>query len=134
MATLLTATSDQVTGVDDSTTNTTEASEIAAPCKLSLPQEPSESHKKRKRLPSELPPVLRSLNEHQLLVETYQRLSGGRLPEQHRSLNVIPRFYNRPPRPESILAQKLREEARSRFLKERSTELLDNQEVCRVLV
>ena len=134
MATRLTTISDPITGVDDSTTNTTEVSEIVAPYKLSLPKEPPQSNKMHKQFPLGASGLLQPLDEHQLLKETYMTLKGGSLPEQHRSLNVIPWFYNRPPREESILAQKMREEARSHFLKERSTELLDNQEVCLILV
>ena len=134
MAARLTAFSDPIAGVDDSTTNTTEPSELASPCKRHLPQELSEGNTKCKPLPSELPSRLRTLDEHQLLKETYLRLRGGRVPEQHRSLSVIPRFYSSPPGEESTLAQKLREEARSRFLKERSTQLLDNHEVSLVLI
>lgn len=45
------------------------------------------------------------------------------------TFNVIPRFYHKLPRSNDILAQKLREEARTLFLQKRSRELLDNNEL-----
>lgn len=42
---------------------------------------------------------------------------------------VIPFFYHKLPKSTDILAQKLREEARTLFLQKRSKELLDNNEL-----
>ena len=120
--------SDSITCIDDSTTNTTEPSEAAIPCEI--PQNTIQSKvRKHKPLLSELSPELLAFDEHQLLRGVYTELRGGKLPEQHKSLSIIPKFYSKPPREGSCLSQKLREEARSRFLKEKSTQLLDNQEV-----
>lgn len=45
------------------------------------------------------------------------------------SYKVIPFFYHKLPKSTDILAQKLREEARTLFLQKRSKELLDNNEL-----
>lgn len=42
---------------------------------------------------------------------------------------VIPHFYHKLPKSNDVLAQKLREEARTLFLQKRSKELLDNTEL-----
>lgn len=42
---------------------------------------------------------------------------------------VIPYFYSKLPKSHDLLAQKLREEARTLFLQKRSKELLDNNEL-----
>lgn len=49
--------------------------------------------------------------------------------ENNRSYQVIPFFYHKLPKSTDILAQKLREEARTLFLQKRSKELLDNNEL-----
>lgn len=45
------------------------------------------------------------------------------------SFKVIPYFYHKLPKSTDVLAQKLREEARTLFLQKRSKELLDNNEL-----
>lgn len=45
------------------------------------------------------------------------------------SYKVIPFFYHKLPKSTDVLAQKLREEARTLFLQKRSKELLDNNEL-----
>lgn len=45
------------------------------------------------------------------------------------SYGIIPHFYHKLPRSNDVLAQKLREEARTLFLQKRSKELLDNTEL-----
>lgn len=45
------------------------------------------------------------------------------------SYRVIPYFYHKLPKSNDVLAQKLREEARTLFLQKRSKELLDNNEL-----
>lgn len=45
------------------------------------------------------------------------------------SYRVIPFFYHKLPKSTDVLAQKLREEARTLFLQKRSKELLDNNEL-----
>lgn len=45
------------------------------------------------------------------------------------SYKVIPYFYHKLPKSTDLLAQKLREEARTLFLQKRSKELLDNNEL-----
>lgn len=42
---------------------------------------------------------------------------------------IIPYFYHKLPKSNDVLAQKLREEARTLFLQKRSKELLDNNEL-----
>ena len=120
---------DSVTPIDEFSTNSTEPSNGLQPCQLIQSHKLNVGSVHAKRLPSELSPDLASLDEHQLLKEAYTRLKGGKLPDSHLSFSVIPKFYSKPPAEESYLALKLREEARSRFLKERSSQLPDNQEV-----
>ena len=124
----MTTQSDSKAEIDDSATTTTEPSETVISCEI--PNKTAFSKvRKHKALSSDLSQENFALDEHELLRRAYIRLKGGNFPEQHRSYSIIPKFYIKPPNEESFLAQKLREEARSRFLREKSTQLLDNQEV-----
>lgn len=120
--------SDSKAEIDDSATTTTEPSETVIPCEIPIKTTFSKV-RNHKPLSPDLSQENLALDEHQLLRRAYIRLKGGNLPEEHRSSSIIPKFYIKPPNEESFLAQKLREEARSRFLREKSTQLLDNQEV-----
>lgn len=59
--------------------------------------------------------------------------ASNELRENDRKCNgtyeVIPYFYSKLPKSHDLLAQKLREEARTLFLQKRSKELLDNNEL-----
>lgn len=58
--------------------------------------------------------------------------SGRDLPKdikENDSYRFIPFFYHKLPKSTDVLAQKLREEARTLFLQKRSKELLDNNEL-----
>ena len=124
----MTTQSDLKAEIDDSATTTTEPSDTVIPNEI-LNNTTFSNVRKQTTPSSDLSQETFALDEHQLLRRAYIRLKGGSLPEQHRSSSIIPKFYIKPPNEESFLAQKLREEARSRFLREKSTQLLDNQEV-----
>lgn len=70
--------------------------------------------------------------ELQTIDETIDVNSGNELMQnvkKNDSYRVIPFFYHKLPKSTDILAQKLREEARTLFLQKRSKELLDNNEL-----
>ncbi|CAH0596920.1 unnamed protein product [Chrysodeixis includens] len=64
-----------------------------------------------------------------LEVETFQKLYKPTLAGEKDSYKNIPKFYFKLPRPDDMLAQKLREETRAQFLQKKSKELLDNSEL-----
>ncbi|XP_026728131.1 serine/threonine-protein phosphatase 2A regulatory subunit B'' subunit gamma-like [Trichoplusia ni] len=64
-----------------------------------------------------------------LEVETFQQLYKPTLAGEKDSYKNIPKFYFKLPRPDDMLAQKLREETRAQFLQKKSKELLDNSEL-----
>lgn len=63
---------------------------------------------------------------HQQSLDSAANQSQCKKPDTY---NVIPRFYHKLPRSNDMIAQKLREEARTLFLQKRSKELLDNNEL-----
>lgn len=91
------------------------------------------SDKRDRKLPSQLDPALADLDEHELLYEFYKKLKGCEPAKPHVSYNNIPRFYSKAPKEESLLSLKLRDEARSRLLRIKSSQLLDNEEVQTIL-
>ncbi|KAI8432872.1 hypothetical protein MSG28_013798 [Choristoneura fumiferana] len=64
-----------------------------------------------------------------LEVETFKQLYKLRIDGNEESYKKIPKFYYKLPRPDEVLSQKLREEARAQFLQKKSKELLDNSEL-----
>lgn len=71
-------------------------------------------------------------NEHHESHEPIDVGSGRELladVKKNDSYKVIPFFYHKLPKSTDVLAQKLREEARTLFLQKRSKELLDNNEL-----
>lgn len=62
-------------------------------------------------------------------IETFKQLYRPTLDGNTESYKKIPKFYYKLPRPDDVLAQKLREETRAQFLKKKSKELLDNSEL-----
>lgn len=64
-----------------------------------------------------------------LEVETFKQLYKPKIDENSDSYKKIPMFYFKLPRPDDILAHKLREETRAQFLRKKSKELLDNSEL-----
>ncbi|XP_026332736.1 serine/threonine-protein phosphatase 2A regulatory subunit B'' subunit gamma-like [Hyposmocoma kahamanoa] len=62
-------------------------------------------------------------------IDTFKQLYKPKLDDDEESYKKIPKFYFKLPRPDDILAQKLREEARAQFLQKKSKELLDNNEL-----
>ncbi|XP_026750550.2 serine/threonine-protein phosphatase 2A regulatory subunit B'' subunit gamma-like [Galleria mellonella] len=64
-----------------------------------------------------------------LEIETFKQLYKPKLDSDEESYKKIPKFYFKLPRPDEVLAQKLREETRAQFLQKKSKELLDNSEL-----
>lgn len=62
-------------------------------------------------------------------LETFKQLYKPKLEGDKETYKKIPKFYFKLPRPEDVLAQKLREETRAQFLQKKSKELLDNSEL-----
>ncbi|XP_063387904.1 serine/threonine-protein phosphatase 2A regulatory subunit B'' subunit gamma-like [Cydia fagiglandana] len=62
-------------------------------------------------------------------IETFKQLYKPKLEGDEESYKKIPKFYYKLPRPDEVLAQKLREETRAQFLQKKSKELLDNSEL-----
>lgn len=62
-------------------------------------------------------------------IETFKQLYKPKLAGDEESYKKIQKFYFKLPRPDEVLAQKLREETRAQFLQKKSKELLDNGEL-----
>ncbi|XP_072948344.1 serine/threonine-protein phosphatase 2A regulatory subunit B'' subunit gamma-like [Epargyreus clarus] len=62
-------------------------------------------------------------------IDTFKQLYKPRLDGEKHSYNKVPKFFFKLPRPDEVLAQKLREETRAQFLQKKSKELLDNSEL-----
>ncbi|XP_061724106.1 serine/threonine-protein phosphatase 2A regulatory subunit B'' subunit gamma-like [Cydia pomonella] len=62
-------------------------------------------------------------------IETFKQLYKPKIEGDEESYKKIPKFYYKLPRPDEVLAQKLREETRAQFLQKKSKELLDNSEL-----
>ncbi|XP_063542472.1 serine/threonine-protein phosphatase 2A regulatory subunit B'' subunit gamma-like [Cydia strobilella] len=62
-------------------------------------------------------------------IETFKQLYKLKIEGDEESYKKIPKFYYKLPRPDEVLAQKLREETRAQFLQKKSKELLDNSEL-----
>ncbi|CAB3229828.1 unnamed protein product [Arctia plantaginis] len=62
-------------------------------------------------------------------IETFKQLYKPKVAGNDESYKTLPKFYFKLPRPDDVLAQKLREETRAQFLQKKSKELLDNSEL-----
>ncbi|KAL4716420.1 hypothetical protein ACJJTC_015848 [Scirpophaga incertulas] len=62
-------------------------------------------------------------------IEIFKQHYKPKTEDVSESYKKIPKFYFKLPRPDDVLAQKLREEARAQFLQKKSKELLDNSEL-----